>query len=492
MMTRPRPAVRVLVVALVLLVTAPGMARPQAPGAKVPGFGCRVVKVSAGPRGAEAGGDFRLEEERNAFSRTHDNQVIVYFKWESASGTHRLAATWRSPAGASSSTSAFDYTAADRLFGAYWAIPISSATPTGKWTIDAVVDGAPCGTFSFDIVDVEARPVAVARRPLSSAQMFERLDRIYVPLERRTRASVRPDTMSAFVLAPGLLATAFGAIDATDGVQAILKNQQSDITTVTAWDRRSDWALLAVPSADGPLPAAEAIPETGDRCFSFEGAAGTRVLAEGALIGKAQIPGGGMRLIVSFTTGTVAPGAPVLNEFGEVIGLVGAGLTPGQVTTQDVLRARSDLRGVPVVPLSLVRVPSSPSPASLAELRERSLTVAPATGSDDITEAGFAREIQRNTNQPIDQRVVFSPADQRFSLFVVWDPKRRLRGSMLLRLYDDDNRVVAESKPSKADFKSGSRSFTQWQVQVPTRPGIYHADVLIGGATLWRGFLTIK
>src|SRR5262249_7277613 len=79
----------------------------------------RVLQVSAGPAGADAPGGFALTEERSIFSRITDREVIVLFQWDGVAGSHKLAATWRSPDGSASSTSAFDYAARDRRFGAF-------------------------------------------------------------------------------------------------------------------------------------------------------------------------------------------------------------------------------------------------------------------------------------------------------------------------------------------------------------------------------------
>jgi hypothetical protein len=483
-----------LIVAILTLLVDGIAAAADTAARQVQQVTCRVVRIAAGPHGTEAGGEFRLQEERTAFSRLHDTQVTVYFKWEASPGLHHLAATWHSPAGGSSATNAFDHTARDRLFGAYWTIPVSPAMATGKWTIDATVDGLPCGSFSFDIVDADARPAAAARRPLAPAELFDRLQGAFAELERGGAGRLKTDSAAAFLLQPGVLATAFSAIDAADTVHVTFpKGQRREVTSVTAWDRRQDWALLPTASAGTPLPVAGSPASIGDRCYSLEaGPAGTRLLADGTIVGKADAPSGGSRFIVSFTTGEGVPGAPVVNEFGEAIGVIGGGLTPGRTTLGERLRARGELRGAPVVPLSTVAVPASPSPATLQELRQKGITMAPVVAEDSVMQAGFARDIERFPVRPLDQQEGFTAADKRFFVFVSWDPKQRLRGVMKLGVYDEDNRLVVESKPAKADLKPGSTAFSQWQVPVPARPGVYRADVVMGEATLWRGFVTVK
>jgi hypothetical protein len=44
------------------------------------------------------------------------------------------------------------------------------------------------------------------------------------------------------------------------------------------------------------------------------------------------------------------------------------------------------------------------------------------------------------------------------AVFVMWSPKERLRGQMIVRFSDPDNRVVAESKPAKVDLQKNQTS----------------------------------
>jgi hypothetical protein len=365
--------------------------------------------------------------------------------------------------------------------------------PTGTWSIDATVDGAPCGSFSFEIVDSDARPAAAARRPLSPAEIFGRLQDSFAEIERSIGGPLKTDPAAAFLLQPGILATAFAAIDGADGLQmTVPRGQRREVTSVVAWNRRQDWALLATTSTVTPLAVATAPATPGDRCYSMQaGAGGARVLAEGAVIGKADGAGGG-RLIVSFENGDAAPGAPVVNEFGEVIGLVGGSLTFGKTSLIERLAARRELHGVAVVPVAAIVVPGSPSPATLAELRQRGVTIPPAVAEVSVMQSGFARDVDSSMLRSPELRSEFTAADKRFFAFVRWDPKERMRGQMRLRVYDAENRLVIESKPGKADLKPGSITLSRWQLTVPAQAGEYRADVVLDERTLWRGFFKVR
>ena len=123
-------------------------AESQAP-VSVPTTGLRVLKISAGPSGADKNGVFTLSEERSIFSRTTDRELIVFFQWEGSLGAHKLVAQWRSPDGNVSATSTMDYVAKDRRFGAYWPLYLSSSIALGTWSVEATVDGQPAGRYSL-------------------------------------------------------------------------------------------------------------------------------------------------------------------------------------------------------------------------------------------------------------------------------------------------------------------------------------------------------
>ena len=472
-----------------------GDAVPNLEQVQQPPASFRVVRIVSGPRGSEAAGQFKLDEERTTFSRARDTQVIVSFQWEGAPGVHRLAARWTSPGGGLSSISEFEYTARERAFGAYWVLPISTSTPVGSWSIEATIDGLPSGMLKFDIVDSEAAPAATGRRPLGPSELYDRIGRVYAEIERSTVRGGRSSSAAGFLIAPGMIATAFAAIDAADSLELIAPGgTRRKVEAIAGWDRHQDWALLAAPDAgDTPLTPAPGLAAVGDRCYSMEGgAAGTRVLTEGTVVGRAESAAGGGRLIVAFSSGSGVPGAPVLNEFGEAIGLIGGALAPGPTRLQELLWARAPLHGMPVVPLSLVRPAASGESGSLPDLRRRGVLMAAVNGDENILSSGFARQIQRNPIRAVDQRDDFTLADKRIFVFIGWDPKERLRGTLTLRAFDDNNQPLAQSKPGKIDFKPGNTPFSQWELQVPPRPGVYRVDLLFGGTPIWRAFFIVK
>jgi hypothetical protein len=254
--------------------------------------------------------------------------------------------------------------------------------------------------------------------------------------------------------------TALTAVDDTDQIRAIgADGIARPVTKLLAWDRHQDWAVLVsdAPSADSLTVAAAEATKVGDRCFSMEGsAAGGRVLTEGSITGQDIRTAGARRLIVAFLNGSGTPGAPVVNEFGELIGIVGGSGVPGASRMIHIFRFRADLKGAPVVPFTAVRVRPDGQAATLNEARAQGDLVMTLTADEHVVSGGFARAINKGpVVAPADQREDFSLREQKFVVFVNWSPQERLKGQTLLRVFDADNRVVVESKPLKSDFRKG-------------------------------------
>jgi hypothetical protein len=285
------------------------------------------------------------------------------------------------------------------------------------------------------------------------------------------------------------------AVDDTDRIRGFTADGASrELETLIAWNRRQDWAVVAMPTGSAQ-PFAPAPPDStnvADRCFTMEGGpSGGRVLLEGTISGKSG-SGTGPRLLATFFTGAGMPGAPVINEFGEIIGIVGGGHVPGATRLMHIMRFRAMLRGVPIVPFALVRSADSVAPRSMADLRAQGEIIPALSGEEHVLSGGFARGVsRRETIAPSEQREEFSGQEKGFVVFLTMNARARLRGMMRLRIYDADNRIVAEGKPSKSDFRKEQLTFTSWEVPMLRAAGTYRADVSFEDKPIWRGFVRI-
>ena len=456
-----------------------------------------VLRIAAGPEGEVRNGAYVLYEERTRFDPATDKQVVVSFLWQGQPGLHRMVAQWKSPDGASSSPPPIQYESKDRRFGAFWSLNLTPSSAAGTYSIEVTVDGEPGGRFSFDVAPGTAGGANAPRvkRPLSQAELFARAHTSFVLLERATADGQRLESAAAFAAGRGRLFTSVAAVDGADVITAVLPDgARQPVTAVLGANRMQDWVVLAGgPAAEVAQPvAAETSTQVGDRLVSLEGAsAESRVLVDAAISGRATAPGMGTRLLITLGSGAAPPGEPVFNEFGELVGIVGGSLVPGASDLSDLMRFRAELKGVPVVPIALIRAPLD-APVSLADARARGDFLGGVQGGQHLMTGGFARGITTaGAIAPTDQRREFSVRDKGMVVFVTWSPQAKLKGALTMKLYDDGNRVMAESKPGKLSLRPGDMRVSSWPLPAFPRPGVFRADVSVEGVPIWRGFVRL-
>lgn len=470
----------------VMILTASSFAQQLAP--------VRVLSITAGPAGSENSGGFVLHEERSVFSRATDREVIVLFQWEDVPGAHKLVAQWRSPDGAASVNSAIDYKAAEKRFGALWRLPTSPSMSLGTWSIDVTMDGRPAGRFTFEISDAKIE-AATSRRPLTEAEIYERLNASFAVLRRSGRDKRDLDTAAAFRPVPdtGRLYTVVAAIDSADSLRAILADRSThELNSLVDWNRQQQWAVLGGPVSKGStlaVRAADTPVKIGSRCFSIEGSVdGVRVLLVGTITGQTGTVAERPALVATFGNAFGMPGAPVIDEYGELFGIVGVGMPGDPRPIEHVVEARGDLKGVPVIPFAVVGNQPSTPPLAFDQLRS-SGQLMPGVVEGHVASAGFVRGKGGNTAGGYINR--FTSADQVIGLVVAWSPTERLRGQAVLRLFDAENRLVASSRPRRVNFGKGSYMQARWEIPTPPKAGFYRVDLLIDTTTFWRGFLRV-
>jgi hypothetical protein len=209
------------------------------------------------------------------------------------------------------------------------------------------------------------------------------------------------------------------------------------------------------------------------------------VLLEGAISGRAGNTG--RPWIVTFQTGFARAGSPVVNESGEILGIVDS---PTNVF--ESLKAQEDLRGTRLIDVADFKVPENGSPTSLDDLRARGELLAPVLGETHVLSGGFAASINRGpTVAPEDQRSEFSIAEKAFTVFLTWNPRERLKGMVSLKLFNADNRQLVQSPPKKADIKKQDLILMSWRFDMLRTPGVYRADVLLDDKVMWRGWVRL-
>jgi len=240
----------------------------------------------------------------------------------------------------------------------------------------------------------------------------------------------------------------------------------------------------------------------GDRCFSLDASVdGSRVIVDLSIAGRTERPMAGERLILSGHLSDVATGSPLLNEYGEAIGIAGTGYIAGLESTgmagpRARVRAATATRALLATPTDLVPRDKNPAQAiPLADLAKSGDFLPPLTAGRDIFQASFGRKVEGHGPVPslVDQGSEFSRRDGQIILWVMWEPKKRLKATYSLRIYDLNNKLVGESRPGKLDLPPGPYSYTYWPLEVSKIPtATYRVDVVIGAEPAWRGYLKIS
>jgi S1-C subfamily serine protease len=480
--------------------------RPQTSGggarAAEPSF--RVVRSVSGTKILEQGGRLAVEDPRTVFYAPDDKQIIVYFTWEGPTGLHHFEGLWKNPTGKVAMTSDFDYQPDQTRFGGYFKMLLGDTPATGVWTLEARIDGETAGSHNFQIM-IAPRPANVTttptRRLLSPSEIYSRAAAASVLIENINQKAARRNVGTGFFIGPGRLLTAFQVIDDAARVRIVgPQGRLIEATEVLAWNRRQDWLILKV--ALDNVAALERAPvdsgTIGEHCYFLDvPAEGNRVLVQTSLIGKQSLGTAGDRLNIADTVNRRAVGSPVLNEYGEVIGLVGGNLLPGAAFLEDAgFGARTNAlgitsRGTLAVPINLVDE-STGSSTTIEDLGRGGQFMPAMVSTQSVLNGTLARALNPKANppQPIDEKIEFSRADNKGVLFLTWLPREKRKGRPSLQLYDLDNRLISEHVNKKKITVSPNKlSYSLWDLNLASLPaGIYRFDVLLEGDIVWRTF----
>lgn len=480
---------------------------PLAGGAQAVEPKFRLLRSVSGSRGSEQGGVFVVADPRTVFYVPEDAQIVAYFEWEGPPGTHQLEGVWKNPEGKVVVLSDFKYEAKQRRFGAYWTLKLSETVPSGVWTIESRIDGELAGTHTFQIL-LAPRPASAlpGHRVFSPAEIYRRALEASVFIERLDANGERLGTGSGFSIGASQLLTGFEVVDGASSVRVILGGRGLGAIGLVAWNRREDWAILRTPVVEIPgLPLAK--PDSwavGDRCYALDvPQEGSRTIVDGNITGQQTLPDLGQRLNLSFSLQPQGSGSPLFNEYGEVIGVVVRhSMLPGSASL-DVLRWGFPLnlfsgagsfpidRGL-ALPISVV--PSSPdlgTTTPFAELLRTSQFVPPLVGYQNIAHATLALRVDGKgpVPQPVDEKFEFSQRYGKMAVYVMWDPKEKLKATAQCRLYNLDNQLLIASKPFKVNLTPGRTTVNSWVLMVASLPaGIYRINVVLDTNPVWRSF----
>ncbi len=486
---------------LIVLATLAISAVAQVSGGVAPSQpSVKLLRSISGPRGAEREGRYMVEDARSVFYVPADKQIVVYFEFEGLPGKHHFEGFWKNPEGKAVVFSDFSYDSPQKRFGAFWKLDLSESIAPGVWTLEAHVDGELAGSHSFQIV-AAPRPTEAAQpaRPLlTPSEVYTRLLKASLFVDNLNAAGTRQSRGSGFFVDDGLVLTAFEVIDGATALRVTLPDGRTlETHEVAAWNRLQDWALLKVTvAAPGKLPRATTKSwAVGDRCFSL-GIPGetSRVLIDENVVGINAVPDVGERLNVSNPAQASAAGAPVVNEYGEAIAVLGTSLYPGFRVDDDGAFTVGALReGGVATPINFVALPDPGAPAkTLAELASAGEFVPYLVKSPDLLYGALASSFDpksRDFPTSRQSKPEFSRKDGRLGVAVIWNPKSKLQGQVALAIYDLNNHPLVESQPTKIKMSAGEYLRSVWNLNVtPLRVGGYRAEVLLDGRPVWRSY----
>jgi S1-C subfamily serine protease len=388
---------------------------------------------------------------------------------------------------------------------------LSGSEAPGLWTLEAHIDGESAGELSFQLIAAPntTPPPATPplREPLATAELYKRLSGASAYVDKFDTHGKAVARSSGFYLDNGEFVTAFQNIDGATKLRVISTDGSAqEVTAVQSWDRWQDWAILSVGRAK-QVGVPRADPKSwavGSVCYFLQtSSASGRVIADGTIVGQNTFPRAGERLNIAESPSRAAIGPPLINEFGEVVGMVGGTLAPGtDLLGSYLLNAApnnlgqiSYVRDGLAVPITLIPMVAAQNPATSLEELTRMGQVVPLVSSEEkVVFAGLSLKLEKGKGvpTPADSRQQFSHQDQKVWVFVNWNENLPFKGTATMAVYDVDNRALGQASPLKLTLRPGALSLTSWEIPLTSMPsGIYRVDVSLGDEIVWRKFFRL-
>ena len=477
----------------------------------------RLVRSISGSKGHEQAGRYVIDDPRTVFRVPDDQKVLVYAEWECIPGMHEFEGHWKNPAGKLVAVSDFKLEVRGRTCSGFFTLLLSDTSEQGIWTLEARVDGEITGEHKFQIVSKDAvvptpaapppanptgPPPEQARQPLTESQIYEIANASTVFIEKLDGKGQRIDSGSGFFVDSDVVLTAFQVIDAAAKLRVSLPDgRRLETQEALTWNKWQDWAFLKIDAAQKKtVKLSPNESSVGNRVYALAvSTSGVRVIVRCDIVGKNKFPLNGERINLNCTHPDVT-GSPLLDEYGEAIGVVGGSMIPGVASTKGlpgVNFGASQLAnanpGLVAVPIRTYSKPVS-GPTNLAQLAIDGVFTSAITRFENIQYGVLAKRVEtKSVPMAKEEGYEFRPTDPMI-VFLEWRPKEKIKTRSLLRIYDLGGRALIEGKTSKLDVKPGpGTSYTWWKADITgLKPGIYRVDVLVDSNPIWRAFFKVR
>jgi hypothetical protein len=491
-----------------------GMAFAQGGGAVAPPANptYKLLRAVSGSKYEQTKAGFHLIDPRSTFYVPDDKKAIVYMEWEGPSGKHTFEAYWRNPEGKVSVISDFKYETQpnEKRYGGYMELLLNPEMQTGMWSMEGRVDGEVLGTHAFQIVSAAKPTIAEdTRAKLSVANLYAKANASTCLVEALdVRGTVLHSGLGFFVQKDALL-TAFQTIDGANILRVTTPNgQRVTVQSVLAFHRWQDWAVLPV-TGGTPMPISPSPPSIGDRATTLNvDQSGSRSIVDASLIGKSNSPKGGERWKIASSLYAQSVGAPVMNEYGEIVGMMGGISLPGvrniasTGSTSRFISYPGNLVGTGLILTefdSAVPVEVVPktfgAAVEFATLRANGAFTPSFNPRVEVARATLCKGISKGQistmAMPIDEKFGFA-TNENVTVFVMWQPQQKDKAMATVRVYGTDNKVLMESPAKKLSFDPYKPFITAWEIPLANlAPEVYRLDVALDGETTWRSYFKV-
>jgi hypothetical protein len=459
-----------------------------------------LLRALSGPSGRVVGAKFVFDETRNRFVFPQDTTLTVYFEWDTPPGDYALTATLRQPDGVVASIAPdVKVQTSTRELNCYWLFEIRDYYQPGIWTIDVRIGGRPAGTHAVEIVGVSP-----SRGKLTVNEVFTRYQASIVRVNKLDSEGRRIDVSTGFVIASGAVATAFQAIDAGAGADVeFADGRRAPASHVLAHSRLGDWAVLKVDTgAAAPLPrtrASEVIVGSTLVALAVENDVRTVTRVDVRASSAQGIYGRRIQIEPRFDLPQT--GAPLVDEQGDVVGILGGSLTPGSRIDQRAANSNPWLSASFHRQPTNLASPITELPAAFAsdgrtmsDLASARVLTAPLMARPEFIAGGAVPQLSKNLTETglLEQREYSVRDDAQIAIYSNWVKKGKVsKGALSAIVYNAQNqpRLTVPSKTVTLRYQESRLSFTVSPKMLG--PGYYRVDVCWDGVPAWRVYVRV-